>query len=277
MPGRRPVPSWLSACCRRSGDRATRRRVGVISGQSRHRACSPSALGFPAPPRRCCEGRREPSVGDPMKHRRSTTSALAGSSASSWWHSAWGGRRRRRIRQAKEIESRVRRRGGGAPGDHHGNGQYHGRVTRGRDKRARCRPGTSTRPRDVDGGSCSGVAVWRYRTQAGPSRVSTRPNLGIRPTGCRPWAHRHNHERGGRDPPRARRRGAATRERLAGASRQQRALDGRRGDRAGRPIDRAAHGAWAVERGDIPTSGRCQVRGWVVLDRISRGRTWSRS
>ena len=109
MPGRRPVPSWLSACCRRSGDRATRRRVGVISGQSRHRACSPSALGFPAPPRRCCEGRREPSVGDPMKHRRSTTSALAGSSASSWWHSAWGGRRRRRIRQAKEIESRVRR------------------------------------------------------------------------------------------------------------------------------------------------------------------------
>jgi hypothetical protein len=75
----RPALFRLSACCGRSGGRTAVSPGDRLasSGQPKRRACSTSAPGSQAPPRGCCEGRREPSVGDPMKHRRSTRNARA--------------------------------------------------------------------------------------------------------------------------------------------------------------------------------------------------------
>jgi len=95
----------------RQGDSIARGCAGVLSGPSRHRVCSAGTLRFHAPPCSCCEGRREPSVGDPMKHRRFRKSVRADSSASSWSHSDCGSDRRPRIRRARGHESRVSQRG----------------------------------------------------------------------------------------------------------------------------------------------------------------------
>jgi hypothetical protein len=95
----------------RQGDSIARGCAGVLGGPSRQRVCSAGALGFHAPPCSCCEGRREPSVGDPMKHRRFRKSVRADSSAGSWSPSDCGSDRRPRIRQARGHESRVSRRG----------------------------------------------------------------------------------------------------------------------------------------------------------------------
>jgi len=68
----------------RKHDGTAHRQAGVTAGQLRCRTWSTSAPAFRAPPRGCCEGRREPSLGDPMKHRRFVRSASKASWADSW-------------------------------------------------------------------------------------------------------------------------------------------------------------------------------------------------